>query len=677
MAKPVVLQEPDLASRGARWRTRTAVLLALAAAVEVGVAVVLAVQRGVPFSELLAGHQVDAALAAVSLSVVAAVVLHRYPRHALGWLFLVTGELLAVSVFGAQYGADRTDWTAGPALWAAAFLWLPAQGIAAGLFTPLFPDGRPYSSRWRPLVWLAALAVLTSSMSALLLDDLFRWSGIDRPNPLSLGVQAQPTLQAIAVGGLLVALGCGVVGAVLLAVRMANSSGAERARIGWFFAAFMLAVVTSVLPLPRLVQLAPVVFVPLALGIAMLRHGLYQADRLLSRTVVYTVLTVLVAAVVGLAAGLASLGLGGTGTGAVIAAVVIALGFLPMRTWLQRGVDRLLYGGPHDPYTLLRDLGRQLSAAMRPDEVLPTVTSALFRALRLGSVYVYLGDDSVPVAAEGTPEGQAVEFPLQHAGETLGRIAVTPRPGQLHLDAQDEMLLRDFAGSLGVAAQAARLTHDLRRSRDRLAIAHDEERYRIHRDLHDRLGPSLAGLALGIGAARRAAPATTGLAPLLAHLDDEMHTCLDDVRRLITRLRPSSLDEMGLVDALRQQATLLSERSDEGLDVTVCVPAVIPSMPAEVELAAFHIGMEALTNVTRHAHASRCQVTLQAADGALQLQVRDDGVGLSANAAASRAPAGVGLRSMMERAVELRGQCVIEAAPTGGTLVKACLPLGG
>src|SRR3954470_7801653 len=112
------------------------------------------------------------------------------------------------------------------------------------------------------------------------------------------------------------------------------------------------------------------------------------------------------------------------------------------------------------------------------------------------------------------------------------------------------MLIRDFADSLGVAARAARLTHDLRRSRDRLAIAHDEERHRIHRDLPDGLSPSLAGLSLGIDAARRAAPGSPDLAPLLARLDDEMHTCLDDVRRLITRLGPSSLDDLGLVDAL-------------------------------------------------------------------------------------------------------------------------------
>jgi two-component system NarL family sensor kinase len=675
-AEPPGLEEPDTVVGGPAWRGRAAALLALVTAVEVGLAAVLAVQRGASFSGLLAEHEVDAGLAALSLSAVAAVVLRRYPRHTLGWLFMLTGQLLAVSVFGAQYGTDRSDWSAGPAQWAGVFLWIPAQGIAAGLFTPLFPDGRPYSRRWRPLVWLAALAVLTSSISALLLDDLFRLSGIGRSNPLSIGARAQPILGVMVIGGLLVALACGVIGAVLLAVQMAATSGAERARIGWFFAAFMLAALTSVLPLPRLVQLAPALFVPVALGIAMLRHGLYQADRLLTRTVVYTVLTVLVAAVLGSAAGLASLGVGGSGTGAVIAAVVIALGFLPMRTWLQRGVDRLLYGGPHDPYTLLRDLGHQLSAAIRPDEVLPTATSALFRALRLGSVSVYLGDDPVPVAAEGTPDGQAVEFPMQHAGEILGRIAVTPRPGQHHLGAQDEMLVRDFADSLGVAAQAARLTHDLRRSRDRLAIAHDEERHRIHRDLHDRLGPSLAGLALGIGAARRAAPATAGLAPLLARLDDEMHTCLDDVRRLITRLGPSSLDEMGLVDALRQQAARISDRSDEELEVTVCVPTMIPVMPAEVELAAFHIGMEALTNVTRHAHASHCQVTLDAADGVLQLQVRDDGVGLPARAAASRALAGVGMRSMMERAVELGGRCVVEGVPTGGTLVKACLPLG-
>jgi two-component system NarL family sensor kinase len=672
--RAAVLEEPESGLDGG-WRSRIALLLALVAVVEVGLFVALAVQRGVPFSELLAGHEVEAALAGLSLSVVAAIVLRRYPRHALGWLFMLVGQLLAASVFGSQYGASRTDITAGPAQWAAAFLWLPAQGIAAGLFTPLFPDGRPFSPRWRPLVWVAALAVAISTLSAAVIEDLFRWSGFARANPLSLGPQAQPLLGVFVIGGLLVALGCGVVGAVLLVVRMARTSGPERARIAWFFVAFALAAATDVLPLPPLVQLAPVVLVPVALGVAMLRHGLYEGDRLLSRTAVYTVLTVLVVAVLGLAAGIASLGVGGTGTGAVIAAVVIALGLSPTRAWVQRGVDRVLYGGPHDRYTVLRNLGRQLNVAVNPDDVLPTVAAALFRTLRLGSVEIYLGDDPVPVTANGWREGKALDLPLQHAGEVLGRIVVTPRQGQRHLDPEDEMLLHDFAGSLGAAARAAALTHDLRRSRDRLAVAHEEERHRIHRDLHDRLGPSLAGLALGIGAARRAATQAPQLTPLLTRLDEEMHGCLEDVRRLTAQLRPSSLDELGLLEGLKHQAEVLTERADGTLLVTVRTSTEIPPLAAEVELAAYHIGMEALTNVVRHAHASHCEVSLDADGGALRLQVRDDGVGMPRRYAGPAQVAGFGLRSMAERAAELGGRCVIEDPPSGGTIVDVCLPV--
>jgi two-component system NarL family sensor kinase len=216
-----------------------------------------------------------------------------------------------------------------------------------------------------------------------------------------------------------------------------------------------------------------------------------------------------------------------------------------------------------------------------------------------------------------------------------------------------------------------RLTHDLRRSRDALAVARDEERHRIRRDLHDGLGPTLAGVALGIGAARRSvAAAAPDTAELLGHLEAEVRESLHDVKRLVADLRPTTLEQLGLVEALRQYAETVTRRSQGTLKVQVD-GSPLPALSTDVEIAAYRIVLEAVTNTTRHARAGQCLIRVSAADGQLRLAVHDDGVGLHA----TPHRAGLGLRSMAERATELGGSCTVGAAATGGTLVTALLPL--
>jgi two-component system, NarL family, sensor kinase len=212
--------------------------------------------------------------------------------------------------------------------------------------------------------------------------------------------------------------------------------------------------------------------------------------------------------------------------------------------------------------------------------------------------------------------------------------------------------------------------------RERLATAREEERRRLRRDLHDGLGAALGGIVLQLGGAKTLLerdPAATAV--LLDRLRDEVQDVIADIRRLVYELRPPQLDELGLVAALREHIDRLTRigpgwpLDPDGLRVTVQAPEELSPLPAVVEVAAYRIAVEALTNVARHARARVCQMTLSC-DGALELEIRDDGRGLP-----ERQRRGVGLSSMRERAAELGGWCTIEPAASGGTVVRAHLPV--
>jgi signal transduction histidine kinase len=201
-----------------------------------------------------------------------------------------------------------------------------------------------------------------------------------------------------------------------------------------------------------------------------------------------------------------------------------------------------------------------------------------------------------------------------------------------------------------------------------LVTAREEERRRLRRDLHDGLGSQFAALHLRADTLRALIPSDPAAAEAVAvELRDEIRAAVADIRRLVYELRPPALDELGLAGAMRALAA--QRTSANGLQVTIDAPEPLPPLPAAVEVAAYRIAQEALTNVVRHAHACTCMIRLALADN-LRLEIKDDGIGLPAHQLA-----GVGLRSMRERAAELGGTCVVETARDGGAQVLACLPL--
>jgi signal transduction histidine kinase len=281
-------------------------------------------------------------------------------------------------------------------------------------------------------------------------------------------------------------------------------------------------------------------------------------------------------------------------------------------------------------------------------------------ALRVPFVAIVLGTETVAVAGTAG-SGKCDEFALTFANETIGTLVVEARD-EPFTSAERELLI-GIARQVAAAAHAVSLTTDLLRSREQLVAATEEERRRLRRDLHDGLGPALAGIVLGLQLARRRVDTDPrGVGERLDELTVQLQQAVSEVRRLVYGLRPPALDELGLVGAIEEQARALGP-------ITVHGPGAPLVLPAAVEVAAYRIAMEAMTNVTRHAHASDCTVHVTV-DGALRLEIADDGDGLP-----DGYRAGVGIASMRERATELGGSCTIERRAPRGTLVRVTVPL--
>ena len=411
---------------------------------------------------------------------------------------------------------------------------------------------------------------------------------------------------------------------------------------------------------------------PIFVAVTIVRHGAFDFDVAIRRSLVYGGLTVAVIVVYVVAATALGAVLGSASLFAtsLLATGVAALAALPLRDGLQRAVGRFVYGDRDEPVRAIRRLGERLELSVDPESMPRVVVDTVADALRLPYVGLELG--SAPanrLAAERgeRPDG-IVERALTFHGQPVGRLLVAARGPGDPLSTSDLRLLDDLAQQIGIAAHAALLTEDLRASRERLITAREEERRRLRRDLHDGLGPALAGIGMRAGAAESLVREDPERASqLLAELQAEITDAVADVRRLVDALRPPAIDEVGLVGALRLAATRLDAPGAPTLVVEA--EGSLPDLPAAVEVAAYRIGTEAMTNAVRHAGAASCSLRLVGGDD-LTVVVEDDGRGLP-----NQPRAGVGLTSMRERAAELGGECRVEARPGGGTRVVARLPL--
>lgn len=641
-----------------RILTRGAVTLAAVLAV---VVVSLAVRFRL---DAVGGGLALLALVCLSIPLVGAAIARGEPRNPVGWLLLTAGVAIPLGLAAYLYshasydGADlpATRWVA----WMDGWPWTPALTVVPTIGLLLFPTGRVTSRRWRWVLWFAIVV-----NAAQLLNEFFAPHLLDYPkiaNPTAL-----PGVAGSIADGLAATIILLLPLVILAAVSVTQRWRTEREALRIVVIAAWIIVLSWVLCGVAVIttgdsnnalaaELMGVAALAIASSIAIQRYGVFDARRVLSRTIAYAGLSVCVLIVYGAAAAVVTVVASGAVRGPV-AAVVAVLAALPLRGVLQRAANRLVYGDRDDPLRALDQLGQRLADASAPDDVLPGIAATIRDALRLR--YVGIRIDSTEVHA-GRPIDDTEEMPLVFAGETIGALILgNAEP----FTAAELRLLASLGRQVATAGRAVALTHELQRSRERLVGATEEERRRIRRDLHDGLGPGLAGVVLGLQRARRYVDVDPHV--VIAQLDAltaQTKDAIADVRRLVYDLQPPALDELGLVDALSEQARMLG-------DFTVHGPNPAPPLPAAVEVASYRIAVEAMTNVVRHAHARTATVTIHI-DGAVRLEIADDGDGLP-----EAFRAGVGITSMRERATELGGDLTVEAGEPGGTRVRAMIPL--
>jgi len=408
--------------------------------------------------------------------------------------------------------------------------------------------------------------------------------------------------------------------------------------------------------------------VPVTLSIAITRARLWSIDLVINRTLVYGTLTVATIALYVLVVGTLGnlLHLGNSSFIAFLTTGLVAVLFQPLRERLQGLVNRWMYGERDDPVAVLSRLGETLERTGSPEDALQRITETVARTLKLPYAAIQLGDEVHPVAEFGIPRPETKRFSLVYQNETNGFLVVAPRSTGESFSSSDLRLLENIAHQAGAAAHAAKLTADLRLSRQKLITAREEERRRIRRDLHDDLGPTLASLTLRLDAARNLLDTDPEeAARLLVELKKQTQTTIQDVRALVYELRPPALDELGLLGALQN---FLGQHTAQSPQICLEVSTPLPPLPAAVEVAVYRIVMEAINNALRHAKASKVIVEIRVEGENLIVEVCDDGIGL-----APEVVAGVGLASMRERAEELGGHFAILPSPRGLHL-QAVLP---
>lgn len=397
----------------------------------------------------------------------------------------------------------------------------------------------------------------------------------------------------------------------------------------------------------------------MALGIR--RPGITDIRALVVRAVVFGVVAIAYVAVFVSVLAIIDSWTGGETPPGIIAVVGVPLaaGFHPLSVVLRGLIDELLFGERPDPF---------LAASALADQIGDDPLLAL-RAIRgaLMLPYASISIGGVEVAASGTPITETRRFPLALGSDEMGEIVIGLRPGDLALSAGDEQALGIVAPLVAQTLRARRLSRDLQESRSTAIKAIEEERRRLRRDLHDGLGPTLSGIAFTADAARNTVTSDPAAADaLLFRLRADAVAAVGEIRRLVYDMRPPTLDELGLVEALRQQVS--SVRTADGRPMHVRMEANdLPPLPAAVEVAAFRIANEAVLNAARHSGADQAWVHIHHEDDTLEVSVRDPGSGTSVW------QPGVGLSSMRERAAEVGGTLKVTTGPEGSH-VRALLP---
>jgi signal transduction histidine kinase len=379
----------------------------------------------------------------------------------------------------------------------------------------------------------------------------------------------------------------------------------------------------------------------------------------------------------------------------VLATAVVALAFDPVQTRVEAMASRTVRGGDPAPYDVLRRLSGTATGGYPAEELPVRMARVLAEGTGAEWAQVWLVVDDRPTLAATWPprtvdlttrEGSDPFYagdptrrarPVNHGGELLGVLVVQEREG-VPLTVIEERLFLGLAAQAGLVLRGARLrtelelrasqlsvrADELRRSRERLVDAQDDERRRLERDIHDGAQQHLVALAVNLRlAATLAARSPDRADALLAAQEDAATEAVATLVRLSRGIYPPLLEEQGVGAALR------SVIAGSGRTIAV-VERGVGRYPAPVEEAAYFSCLEALQNAAKHADASTIEVTLTGTAAGLELTVEDDGVGFDP----ASTPAGSGLANIRDRVESVGGTLHAESAPGRGTCMRALLP---
>ncbi|CAN5907237.1 hypothetical protein BH23ACT10_BH23ACT10_39600 [soil metagenome] len=714
---PVSVPPPPRSARAFAALTVVGVLL--------GASVIAAdIVLGVPPVEMLRRYTLANAAIAWTFTPVAGLILSRHSRHRVGWIMLWIGLLAPAQILSSQLadlftppGLPYADWPpyAQVFSWIPIWVWVPAVLPMVTLLPLYFPDGRLPSARWRIVAVAAYVVIATIALGFA--AGYWPWAGT-APPPL------RPDDDLTALGGL-IDLGFALLPPVVMlavasvVVRYRRAASVARHQVRWLLFGVALAaplmttalVAQQVVGEPRWVFVmiaASVVPIPLTVGIAILRHRLFDIDVVISRSLTAAGLAlfisgIYVAVVVGVGSVL------GVRDGPdlwlqVAATAIVAVAFQPVRRWLRGRTDRLVFGHRTTPYEVLANFSRTASQTATSD-TLPAIAQLLADGtgaqpatvwLRVGATLrlcatavagarTAVAVDTPPGAHEDTAVGSLVPLgsggtlpdvpgdavtAVVHDGRVLGALSVHKPRGEQVGD-QDRDLLDRLAGGVALLRNAA-LTEELKvrldeliASRQRLVHADDDARRRLERDLREGPQRHLAPVRAEVAAARGLAHAldASRSAAILDQVADDIDAADATLGDLAHGIYPPLLEAEGLQSALEEQARRAA------LPVSVHA-AGLGRFGRDIEACAYFCVLEALQNVAKYADASSAHVRLSVDGAALRFVVSDDGREFDPATTAD----GSGLRGMADRLDTIDGRLSMRSAPGRGTTVTGLIP---
>ncbi|MFI6675908.1 histidine kinase [Kribbella sp. NPDC050470] len=573
---------------------------------------------------------------------------------ALAWLAAFLVATPAVESWGDMSGGVVA--VIGAGVWA----W---QLVGFLILLLVFPDGL----RWKALFWLVPIAAALMTAAFVVTMNYH-----DVPPAHSPVAVPEALWMPVMLGALGIVLAVSVACIASVVVRYRHGDQRTRQQLRWLIlaagAVVVLMVASWVVTAFGWVGqgayagflLGIVVLVPAAVTIAILRHDLFEIDRILSDSVAWVVTAVVAALMTaGLVIGIGYLAGRDSAAGLTASVFLVALALLPLHRWFHKAVGRVI---DRDRVVLLERIRRFVDQVRDGSAEPETVEQVLRDAVgdpQLSLLLTSVEDGRyVDLAGEPVQVGQdAVQVPLRTTDTDIGLVLVG--------DASARQLRRVqlAASAARLPIEVSRLRLGLRRalqevddSRNRIVAATVAERHRLERDLHDGAQQQLLAIGMQLQAAQRQLPPEH---PVLSELDvavERLEQTVRELRRLAHGVRPASLDD-GLATALRRLAP------DSPIPIHFAVPDVVP--PELIATTAYFVVAEAVANVLKHAQATRIDVVVREADNQLHVSVTDDGVGGTPSN---------GLVTLRDRVDSVGGRLTISSPAQSGTAIEVVLP---